>query len=86
MEYVEATQAVVLRPDLSGVSSFPQASVGPCFPNPSFASCSPSIRLGADGTCRTFPGNLLCEQSGDMAAKPLLTKVPLNFHGCVINY
>lgn len=52
-------------------------------PKPSFLHLLPS--LGAGGTPTTFPGNLLCERSRDMAAEALLVKEPLKFHGCVIN-
>lgn len=36
--------------------------------------------LGSAGTTKTFPGNLLREQSGEMAARPLLINLPLKFH------
>lgn len=35
--------------------------------------------LGSAGTTKTFPGNLLREQSGEMAARPLLINLPLKF-------
>lgn len=47
---------------------------------------SPRIMQRSDGTSETFPGNLVREQAGDMAARPLLIESPLKFHSCAINY
>lgn len=42
-------------------------------------SLNSSIMLGSARTTKTFPGNLLREQSGEMAAQPLLINLPLKF-------